>query len=104
MIGRVREMLCLEAECIAAFVDVALFAGHCAVEKVSGIELDAGLSGGNFKHTSARGIVGAGGEDETGVSGLAVENEVVVVAVAKDELFVAVIDARANFRRLGEVE
>src|ERR1035437_3943730 len=47
VIGRVREVLGLQAEPISALVNVALFAGDGTVEEIPRIELNPGLGGGN---------------------------------------------------------
>jgi hypothetical protein len=95
MIRRIGEVLGFEAEAVAIFVDVALLAGDGAVEKISGVELDAGLSGGDFHDAAAGRLVDAGGEDEALFVTLTIEDPVVVVAVAEDELVIVVADAGA---------
>ena len=56
MIRRIRKVLRLQAEAVATFVDVALLSGDRAVEKVSGIELNAGCV---VETSSTRPLVGS---------------------------------------------
>ena len=102
MIRRIREVLRLQAEAVAALVDVAFLSGDGAVEKISRVELDAGLRGRDLQHATARGFVDARGQTEA--VAFPVDHKVVIVAVAEDQLLVAVVDARADLRRRGEVE
>ena len=59
MVGRIGEVLRFQAEAVAAFVDVAMFPGDGAIEKISGVELDAGLRGGDFEDAAAGVLVDA---------------------------------------------
>src|SRR6266496_4037474 len=60
MIRRIGIVLGLQTKSVAPLVDVALFAGHGSIQKISGIELHAGLGGGNFEHAPASRLVDTG--------------------------------------------
>ena len=95
-------MLRLEAKAVPPLVDVSLFARDGAVQEISRIKLDSGLSSGDFQHAPAGRFVHACSQREA--VAFAVNHPVVVVAVAQHELFVIIVDARAHSRGLGEIE
>src|SRR5207247_5168349 len=98
---RVGKVLCLQAQAVAVFVDVTGFAGDRAVEEVPGIELHTRLGRGHVERAAAVRI------DEpcrVADAGSAVQYPVVMVALAVTEVDVVGVDARANRRRLAEVE
>src|ERR1700758_4866854 len=102
MIGGIREVLRLQAETVAALVDMAVLTDNRTVKEIASVELDAGLRGRDFEHTSASGLVGARRQREA--VAFAVDDPVVVVAVAEDDLFVRVVDAGADPGGSGEIE
>ena len=59
MVGRVREMLCFQAQAIALLVDVSVFSGDGSIQKITGIELNSRLGGEYFQNTSAGRLVDA---------------------------------------------
>ncbi len=72
-------MLRLQAKSVVLVINFAPFAVNGAVEKVSSVELDAGLGGQYFELASAGGIVGLRREVQgNGLPG--VKDPVVVVA------------------------
>src|SRR5580765_4494871 len=62
MIRRIREVLCLQAESITVFVNVAFLASDRSVKEVACVELDRRLSGRNLEHASCRRLIDAGGQ------------------------------------------
>ena len=102
MIRRIRKMLGLQAETIASLVDMTLFPCDGAVEKISRVELHTGLCGRDFQHAPAGGFVHTCSQGKA--VPFAVDDPVVVVAVTKNHLIVAVVDARADFSGRGEIE
>src|SRR6185295_2305055 len=98
MIGRVWEMLRLQAESVALLVHPSRLAGQRAVQKIAGVELDARLGGGHVEHASAGRFLepcrvmqgrSCGPADRT------VQHPVMVVAVAVLQLRMIGCDARA---------
>src|SRR5215475_11519462 len=100
-IRRIRKMLCLEAEAVALVVGLAGFALHLC-KKVADVKLDARLGRPDFHSPGRLRIIYL--RRLTQYSGLAVDDEVVVVAAAELQLLVVLIDARADRRGLCEVE
>src|ERR1041384_4398692 len=64
MIWRIREMLRLQAQAIAAFVDVALLSSHSSVQEVAGVELSSRLRRRDFQHAPAGRLINASGQYE----------------------------------------
>src|SRR5215469_8111502 len=79
VVGRVRKVLRLQAECIAAIVNFTACADNAPVEKVARIELDSRLIGEHFQHASCRRLVGFGRQLYLLAS--AVEHPILVVSV-----------------------
>src|SRR5262245_16862321 len=100
-IRRIRKMLCLQAEAVAFVVGLAGFALHL-FEKVADVKLDARLGRPDFQNSAGLRLIYL--SRPTQYSGLAVDDEVVVVAAAELQLLVVLIDARADRRGLREVE
>src|SRR5215475_5236747 len=100
-IRRIGKMLCLEAEAVTSVVGLAGFALHFS-EKVSDVKLNARFGRPDF-HYSARRRFGDFSR-LTQYSGLAVDDEVVVVALAEFQLLFVLVDARADRRRPREIE
>src|SRR5215813_6577515 len=100
-IRRIGKMLCLQTEDVTWVVVLAAFALHLS-EKVAVVELHARIGRQDFHYSACRGV----GDFRrlTQYSGLAVDDEVVVVALAEFQLFVVLVDARADRRRLRKVE
>src|SRR5947207_542645 len=95
-------MLRLQTEAVALLIDTSLLARDRAVEKVARVELQSRLGGRDVEGATGRGIDHACGvlKAFTGTR----QDEVVVVAEAVPELLVLFPDARADCRRLAEVE
>src|SRR5262252_1064457 len=100
-IRRIGKMLCLEAEAVALVIGLADFALHLC-EKVADVKLHARLGRPDFHHPARRWFGDL--RRLTQYSGLAVHDEVVVVAAAEFQLLVVLVDARADRRRLRKVE
>src|SRR5262245_27338132 len=94
-------MLCLQAEAVALVVGLAGFALHLC-KKVADVKLDARFGRPDTQHPARPRVAAL--RRLTQSSGLAVDDEVVVVAAAELQLLVFLIDARADRRGLGEVE
>src|SRR4030095_736590 len=102
MVRRVGEMLRLETEARSVLIDAARLAGDRSVQKIPGVELESRLRRRDVEGTATRRI-----DDARGVwkrAARAVQYEVVVVSLAVLELLVIAADARADARRLPEVE
>src|SRR5688572_12225015 len=95
-------MLGLQAEAVALLIDLAALAGDAAVEKVSGVELHAGLGGVGLEDAPRGRLVHSRRQLQLAVA--AVNDEIVIVAAAAGELVVVLVDARAYGGRLREVE
>src|SRR6476620_9648059 len=105
LVGRVREVLGLEAEAVALAVGAAGCADERAGQEIAGVELDARLGGTDFEAAPGCRLADNRGEDLRAVAGRrAGDDVVVVVAVAERELWVVVADAGADRVRGAEVE
>src|SRR5215469_6511695 len=102
VIGRVRKVLRLQAECIAMVVNLTAGAGNASVEEVASIELDSRLIGEYFQHAPCRRLVGFGRQLYFLASAL--EHPILVVSVSQFQLLVVGINARPNDGRFEEVE
>src|ERR1700722_19884531 len=102
MVRRIGKVLRLQAEAVAALIDMALLSGHGAVKKISCVELHSGLGGGDFHDTAAGGFIYACRENEA--FAFAVDGPVVVIAVSEHHLVVGVVDAGADSGGSGEIE
>src|SRR5690348_3289907 len=103
VIRRVGIVLRLEAEAETVAVGDAALAVDAAVEEIAAVKLNARLRGQDFQFPSRFFVVNAGGEDEAGLV-IAIQDEIVVVALAEFELLVVVIDARADGRGFAKIE
>ena len=97
-------MMRLEAETTSARIRVAVLSHHLPVEEVPGVELYARLCGRHIERAPAGRLRHMRGVNEPATSRGSVQHERVVVTVAVLQLLVRLIDARANRRRLAEVE
>ena len=93
-------MLRLEAETIPPLIDLAPFALDAAVEKVAGVELHARLRRVDFEDPPAHRLIDSGRQRGRAA---AVQHKIVVVALAQEQLFILLLDPRADRRRLGKV-
>ena len=101
MIGRIGEVLRLQAERAAMLVNMAGFACDCAVEEIAGVELQPGLRRRDIERSAALRILELRGVTQPRV---AIQDPVMVVALAVLDLLVIRVDARADRGRLAEVE
>src|SRR5215469_10685330 len=95
-------MLGLEAKCIAFLVNLPVGSCNGSVEKISGIELNAGLVGQHFEHSAGRGLVSFGGHYD--FFSVAFEYPILIVAARQLELLVIGIDTRSDGGRLEEIK
>jgi hypothetical protein len=84
-------MLRLQTEGIPTVVDLAVSAGHTAVQKIAGVELHSRLIGQHFQHAACRWLVGLGSQLNFLPS--VVEHPILVVPTRQLELLVVGIDA-----------
>src|ERR1700722_14463618 len=103
MIRRIREVLRLQAHCKTGFVDFASLAGRGGAQKVAGVDLDSRLSGPGFHDTASRGFIKNSCQTRHGFHA-GIQYPVVIVAVTKFQLFVILVDARANGGGLPEIK
>ena len=96
-------MLRLQANRHATPVVNSALSVSTAIQKISGIDLDAGLGRGNFQDPPSGGFIEGGGK-----AGLifytGVQHPIVIVAVAKLQLFVILVNARADSRGFAEIK
>jgi len=104
VIRRIRKVLRLQAKSIAALVRVAIFPDDLPIQKIAGVELNAGLRGPNFKRTSTAGFVDARRQLQAILLRMGIDHKIVIVSVAQHELLVVIVDARPDFRRRREIE
>src|SRR5262249_57611619 len=102
LVGRVGEVLRLQAEGVALLVAVSALAGDGAVEEVAGVELYARLGREDLHDPARRRLGDEGGPLEAGP--LPHEDEVVVVPPPADELLVLLPDPGPDGERLPELE
>jgi hypothetical protein len=95
-------MLRFHAKSITELVDPATFAGKRAVQEIAGVKLQPRLGRQYLEHPSRGRFRDPSQEGE--ISDLLIENPVMVVTIAKPELFVVVMDTGANCRRSSEIE
>src|SRR6187399_1123607 len=60
LVRRIGKVLCLETKAVALPINMAVLAGERAVEKISGVELHAGLGGQNLEHAAGVRLPNAG--------------------------------------------
>src|SRR6267142_6184441 len=92
----------LEAHGVGLPIQATTLSAVGAVEKVSGIDLQPGLVGGQFEH--AAGTRRSKPRGETRFTACRREAEIMVIAAAKPELRMVVADTRADFDTVAEVE
>src|SRR5689334_16953988 len=99
-------MLGLERQTVTEVIHSTALSGDAAVEEVAGVELDAGLGGGDLHRAPTRRLDDARSEYERISRGVAaIQHEVVIVAVAVANLGVlSLIDSLANRVRRAEIE
>src|ERR1051326_4440899 len=95
-------MLRLHAEAVAEIVDSPALSGYRAVQKISGIELQARFGREHFQDAPGGGLGNPRQEGE--IANPLIEHPVVIVAVPKLQLLIGVINARADGRRCREIE
>lgn len=89
-------MLGFEAEGGARRVVMFVLARFSGVEMVRGVELDAGLAGQHLEDAARGWIDYFCGADDLQIGWAVVNDPIVIVAGAKFELFVGVVDTSAN--------
>src|SRR5919108_4087465 len=94
VIRRVGEVLCLEAEAVAPFVDASRLAGDRAVEKISCVELNPRFGRGHVERPSAGWILQPCGVHEPRTA--SIQDPVVIVPVAVLQLRIIAVDPRAD--------
>src|ERR1700744_3345768 len=102
MIRRIGEVVRFAAESCPLSVVAASVPFYSAVEKIAGVELDAGLVGENLQPPASRRLVDFSRERDFSIR--RIENPIVIVAVAELELLIVGIDARADGGGFREVE
>ena len=100
MVGRIREVLRLQAEAVGLPIGLAAGPDQRAVEEVAGVELDARLGRLDLHDPAARRLEHPGSQAERTNLRL-VEHEIVVVAVPEQGLLVVLADARSRWRSGG---
>jgi hypothetical protein len=104
MIRRIRIVLRLQTETIAPFVDMTVLAGNSAVKKIPRVELNRRLRGPDFECAAAGGLVNTRRQYQAVLFRLGIEDEIVIITVPKNHLFVRIFDACAHLRGSGEIE
>ena len=94
-VWRVGIDLRFQAERVILAVNAAILAGHGPVEKIAGIELDAGLVGPEFENPARLWIFHAGGKARLG-GRAAGQTVIVIVALPDLNLFVRIAQAGAD--------
>src|ERR1700722_6779967 len=96
-------MLRFEAHCKTGFVDFASLAKRGAAQKIAGVDLDARLSRPRFYDTASRWFVKYRGQTRLRFHAR-IQNPVVIVTVAKLQLFIILLDARADRSGFPEIK
>src|SRR6185369_9054496 len=93
-VGRIRPRVRFEAHGVGLPIQAAALSGGGAIEKVSGIDLQAGLIGEQFEHAAGRGL----GEprSETRLAAWRREAKIMVIAAANAELRMVVANPRTD--------
>src|SRR5690242_975900 len=79
LVGRVGEMLRLQAESGATRILHASLTRYRAVQKIPAVKLHSWLRGPHFQHTPGTGVVGTGGQ-HCFARGSPIQNKIVIVA------------------------
>src|SRR5580693_4136530 len=102
MIGRVRKMLCFQAERSVQLIRLSTFAFDRSVQEISAVKLDSWLVRQNLQHASTAWIIELGGFCR--LSSAAIQYPVVIVSTASMKLFIVCADTRSNCSRLAKIE
>src|SRR5262245_17760329 len=95
-------MLRLKTETCALLISVAALSGQSAIQKVAGVKLHSRFRGQYFHGAPARGFKDHSNSPQN--SGPPVQHKVVIVSLAKLELFVVLVNATANLLLVAEIE
>ena len=95
-------MLGLETKAVTLLIYLAVYARERAVEKISRVELQAGLGSPHFHHSPGARFVDSGAQ--THRSHFSIEHKVVIVTFAELQLLIGFIDARTDLGSLQKVE
>ena len=102
-VWRIGIDLRLQAERVILTVNAAIFAGHGSVEKIAGIELDAGLVGPEFEHAAGLLIFHARGKARL-IGDAAAQAEIVIVTLPDQNLFIRVAQPGADAMGIAEIK
>jgi hypothetical protein len=103
MVRRIREVLCLQAKSSAAGVELAAFAARRPVERISSVELNAGLGREHLEQASACRFERFGGELKVSFT-VPFQNPSLVVAHSEFKLLIVLVYSRANGRRFPKIK
>src|SRR5258708_3260108 len=102
VIGRVREMLRLEAKCESPVIDAAFFSGDRSVEEVPRVELQSRFSREHFQNPASSRLIHFGGLGQ--LAWRMIQHEVVVVPLAQTQLGIVRINPLADGMRGSKIE
>ena len=102
MIRRIRIVLRLHAKAVAKLIRPAALAGDGAVQKIADLKLQAGFSRKHFQHAAYLRLVNR--RHQSKLAERFVDDPIVVVAVAKFDLFIIRADPRADGRGRAKIE
>ena len=104
LIWRIREFLWLQRDPVTHTIEMAVFAGQCAIEIIARVNLQPGFGCQYFEHPSRLSILQPSRKFRL-FGGTLVEGEIMVVATAEADLLVpAGADGISNPARLTEIE
>src|SRR5579859_6376135 len=104
VIRRIREMLRLQAERIALFVNLAALPVRGPVQKIPRVKLDARLRRQHFQDAPALRIARHSRQLNPRKSRLTIQNPVVIVPPPKFQLLVRSVDSLADRHRVREIK
>lgn len=96
-------MLCFQAEGGMLGVSDAEFPGTGAIQKVTGVKLQAGFGGGNGQSATAARVIDHRSAMQAG-AGTTVKDEVVVIPAGDLELRIRIADVQTNGHGFAEVQ
>src|SRR5690349_2223064 len=100
LIRRVGEMFCLKTKTHPLFIDNTVLARQCAIKKITGVELNAGLGGHDSHFNSARRLVYFSSDSHA----IAIDHPAMIVAASELNLLIFIVDAFSNPDRRAEIE
>src|SRR5437867_2095492 len=102
MIGRIREMLRLQAKPVTPFINVPLLTGYRSIQEIATVKLHPRLRSRDFQHSPGVWLMYSRRERQPVT--FPVDDKIVIVSMPHDQLFIVVVYSSAYWGRLSEIE